>query len=304
MFITENENYFVWAEELIERNILSVEKLIDQFFCCSKCLSAHIKISGCCPECKSLKIKSDTFLHCFTCGFHAPEKEFIKNDRLVCPNCHSKLKLFGSDYDRPLETGRCLDCKTVFVEAEFSAECMVCGQKHTSEDLKKFTFNEITLTENGRSKVQFNTLNFLDFFIDSINYISMELFTSTLEWLIQMQNRFKNQFFSIVGLKASVIHSNNHSKQFDIAREIKENLRKIDICTRSTKGIIWIILPMTSPENLDKTVLKRLGGYQYSTDVLLKGSELFKHTAFTSTQENVKELSTEQLLSQLEKNYA
>jgi hypothetical protein len=303
LFITENENYFTWTEELIERNIFSAEKLIDQFFCCSKCLSAHLKISGCCPECKSLNIKSDTFIHCFTCGFHAPEKEFIESDRLVCPNCHSKLKLFGSDYDRPLETGRCLDCKTVFIEAEFSAECMSCGQKHTSEDLKKMSFNEITLTENGRSKVQYNTMDFMDFFIDSSNYVSIELFTRTLGWLIQMQRRYKGQFFSIIGLKASVLHSNNHSKQLEIAREVKDNLRNIDICTKSFNGIIWIILPMTSSEDLDKTVLKRLDAYQYTTDVLIKGNELFRNTVFTSTQENVKELSAEQLLLQLEKHY-
>ena len=297
VFTNGTENYLLWINDLIEQEILLKKKLVDHFFCCSKCMSPHLKFAAKCPECGGANTKTEDFLHCFTCGYNAPEKEFLKDERLICPRCRSKLKLFGSDYDRPLETGICLDCNTAFIEADLNAECMVCGEKHSAEQLMEYNVPELTLTKQGRNKVQYDFIDAKEMFIDNINYVHSDIFVETLSWIIEMQRRFPDQFFSVLGFRVPAIDEGNYNLYYEVFKKLKSSIRSIDVCTRSHTGIIWIILPMTDTDGVN-IVMQKLE--KIMDDFALEEEEIkLEYNIFTSTQKNVEKMSATLLLSQM-----
>ena len=298
LFAPQDENYLVMIDDLVRQNILDREKPVDHFFCCLKCFSPHLKFTARCPECASIRVKSEKFLHCFTCGLNAPEKDFFTEEQLICPKCYSKLKLFGSDYDRPLETSMCLDCNNIFSEPEVEAVCMVCGEKSSTEKLKEYTLYELILTDIGRDKIQSQLVDTPKLFIDNIDYIGIEFFVFVLDWFMRMQCRYNGYSFAILGFRVPADNSKNSELFNKFCMELKSKFRDVDICTRSQSGIIWVLLPATGRKQ-GVYPLKRLEKFLDSFDFDKEEKKIFNIAHFISTEENIKDLNANLLLKQL-----
>ncbi|PMP86069.1 MAG: hypothetical protein C0174_02560 [Thermodesulfobium narugense] len=134
--LSENKNDTEWYKELVRRNVIKFNKLIDRVRLCNNCSSAHIYFVDVCPNCKSIDIKRSRFLHCFTCGYVGKQEEFNKGYDLICPKCNTHLKHIGVDYDLPTAQYVCNNCGFVFDEPETIYRCMTCGEQGSPDKLK------------------------------------------------------------------------------------------------------------------------------------------------------------------------
>lgn len=134
---------------LIERGIL-----IDRLRLCPHCHSGHLNYIDCCPSCSSIDIRNEQSIHCFACGNVAEEARFLRNQKLICPNCNNPLRHIGTDYDRPIETCRCNTCQQRFVEAPVKAACLECRGFSDPNDLNIRSINEYRLAPEGEAMVR------------------------------------------------------------------------------------------------------------------------------------------------------
>lgn len=126
--------------------------LVDRIRSCRECNSSHINYVDVCSQCRSLEIARQPCLHCFICGNVDRQQHFSKNDGLRCPNCLTKLRHIGTDYDRPLENYQCHSCQNLFIDASVEARCLSCGHRHETDELRAREIRPFRLNEAGRLK--------------------------------------------------------------------------------------------------------------------------------------------------------
>ncbi len=119
----EPVNQTLWLRLMSEQGLLVSGELIDRIRLCTKCNSARLNYVDVCPECRDLDIAKEPALHCFTCGHVAPQDEFLKDGLMLCPNCLTRLRHIGSDYDRPMENLSCRACNVSFIDSLVHARC-------------------------------------------------------------------------------------------------------------------------------------------------------------------------------------
>ena len=103
----ESINSQALVRNLVQRDLLESVALVDRIRLCRRCGSGQLNYVDVCVECNALDIRRQASLHCFTCGHIGRQGEFLKDGALVCPNCLTRLRHIGSDYDRPLENYTC-----------------------------------------------------------------------------------------------------------------------------------------------------------------------------------------------------
>ena len=294
-------DYFFWLEEMVSQNILSKIKLVDRLFCCPACFSALLKFSDHCPNCGSINIRNEKFIHCFTCGHVAPESVFLKDPqlaRLVCPSCGTKLKLFGEDYDRPLENGVCQDCGVYHIESALSVECLSCNKTFSTDDLSKRQIFEYKLTDYGRNQVKFGTVNAVGLIVNDLNYMLIGNFSFMLDWMIAMQLRYKSETFGLVSLK---IIANDSRSGYDLLLEFAQFLRTVvrntDMCTKLDYNTFVFLLPKTDSAGLS-IITGRITEFIKSLE-LKQGHFDSKINWFSSEIEDVGDISASQLLEKV-----
>ena len=136
--------------DLQRQRILTPLNPVDRVRHCRKCNSAHPHYHDVCPQCKSIQIEKSPGLHCFTCGHVAPQADFMRDGKLVCPQCQTRLRHIGVDYDRPLTQYGCLDCHHVFLEADVQVRCLDCGDVTDPDSLEVRTVAPLRLSSHGR----------------------------------------------------------------------------------------------------------------------------------------------------------
>ena len=299
MFCVDVENYFFWLDDLAKDGFLSIEKLVDQVFSCPFCFSAHLKFTDHCPNCNSINIGEENFLHCFTCGLVSPQNEFLKNDRFVCPRCNSKLKHIGDDYDRPLENGVCNDCNFYYTDTTLMSKCMICQKESSPDSLVKKAFFEYKLTEMGKDHVRSNTVDVKAMLSDSENYVNLQYFYAILDWLIAMFKR-ANEIFSVIGFKLQLDSDEfKYEKVHEFADYLRKLLRTTDFCTRINEESFWFILPRTDAKNLEIVKSRILEKYNTLLGEKEPGKEL-KIVQYTSSEkESLKEENSKVLIATL-----
>lgn len=298
LFYDGQEDYFYWLEEMANQNIFSKVKLIDRLFCCPYCFSALMKFSDHCPNCGSVNIKQEKFIHCFTCGYVSPESKFLKDERFVCPSCKSKLKLIGEDYDRPLENGVCTDCGNYHMDSTLQITCLSCGKHCTTEELSKKSVFEYKLTEYGRNQIKFGTVSSTDIITNNLNYIALNYFVFTLNWSIQMQKRHNDSYFSLAALK---IIMDTEFSAYDLLVEfsklLRSSFRSTDFCSKIDNNTFIFLFPKADSSGLH-TIKTRIDSFLNSIK-LSRGKFNIKTECFSSTQENIAEENGRQLVAKL-----
>ncbi len=246
-------NSFDWISRLKDRGLIASEKLIDRIRLCPKCEWSHLNYVDICPACQGLNISRVPFLHCFTCGHVAPQEKFLIKGMLLCPNCQTRLRHIGSDYDRPMENYSCFDCDQSFVEPQIIADCMHCGNKNSPEDLVPCHIHSYKLTAKGVYAVKIGDIEDIYALFDNLNYVTPKYFTMLLDWFLGISQRYPEDAFSIIGISiknaielTASIGKNRVAKLIDtFAGRLRELIRTTDITTRSSDHNLWILLPKT-----------------------------------------------------------
>ncbi|MBB71763.1 MAG: hypothetical protein CMF50_05140 [Legionellales bacterium] len=298
LFNHEADDSWIWLTELMQQKLLSAITHVDQLFCCTYCSSAHLKFTEHCPSCNTFNIQSTDFLHCFTCGNIAPQDEFMQDDKLVCHKCNSSLRYIGDDYDRPLESGLCLECGELYMDSSLRVTCMHCEKKFTPDRLSNKKIFELKLTDEGRKKIQFNTVNETVPVVDSSNFTSEDFFFATLDWLINIQKSHQTEKFCILGTYLPLLSENDLSLGYDLVQELKLILRKYDVIARLNQDYIWIILPKTAKENATH-VMQRIQSFISSIDTEDTSSDVIKYKLFYSGDESLDNINAHTLISNL-----
>lgn len=242
-----------WLNRLVSQRTLQSVELIDRQRECTFCKSAQLSFIDVCPNCSSIDINQQTSLHCFTCGHVAAQDDFMSNGVLVCPNCSSRLRHIGADYDRPLENFRCNACKHYFIEGDVVARCAVCTESMSPADLLLNSIYSWKLSDHGRMAAMHGQSNDLFEVFDNLNYVPYELFLHDLNWLLIQAARYNETNFSVLGLYFSnipeLIAEIGHHSVFQLlegfAGHLRSLVRRTDLCARTVDNTIWLLLPHT-----------------------------------------------------------
>ncbi|AUR53101.1 hypothetical protein [Aquella oligotrophica] len=239
--------------ELIELNLITDKKYIDNCFCCSLCQSELLKFSENCPHCNSSNIIESKFVHCFKCGYVANEIEFIVPEGLRCNNCRTKLKLIGDDYDHPLESSRCLNCQEIFIEGNSSALCISCG--HLANDINKLpkhTYHAYQIKIGNDSKFLSYIKGETLYLFDKLNYAHKDYFLQMLEWLIRLYKRHSDEHFNMLVLELDLKNDDLDFRK--LSQTFKMTLRTTDLYCNSGLGTVLFLFPKSSV--IDGNIIK------------------------------------------------
>lgn len=254
-----------WLSSIHRRKLLQTDKLIDRVRYCRHCQSGHLNYVDSCPSCQSIDIASVSSLHCFNCGHVNGESKFKEGIGLSCPNCHTKLRHIGVDYDRPIENQKCNQCHTSFVDADVIAKCFHCQTSNQVDELIVQNIHSYNISMEGKSLIRlgerFDNFNLTS--TDSINY-------SHFEWVVKWQNQLAvrhQQIHSIVKIElknlAQFIAENGEARAIQLIDEfesrINESIRTTDICCLAGEHTLLLMLPNTTIEHLSFVYQKLKG---------------------------------------------
>lgn len=242
-----------WLNRMVGQKTLQTVELVDRQRECSYCKSAQLSFIDVCPNCSAIDINKETSLHCFTCGHVAPQHEYMVNGVLVCPNCSTRLRHIGADYDRPLENFRCNVCSHYFIEGDVVARCAVCHESMTPSNLLLNSIYSWKLSDHGRMAAMHGQSDDLFNVFDDLNYVPYDLFLHDLNWLLVQAERYSQTNFSVMGLYFSnipeLVGDIGHHAVFQLlegfADHVRALIRRCDLCTRTVENTIWLLLPHT-----------------------------------------------------------
>ncbi len=237
-------------ESLVSRLLLQKAELVDRLRLCSKCEGAHLSYTDICPNCRSLDIYRKPFLHCFTCGHVAPEENFLIRDSLICPNCTSRLRHIGTDYDRPLENWLCNNCHHMFTDPKIIAKCMHCENQSDPENLIVKNIHTLEITNKGRLAAKSGSMEDIYSLLDNLNYVTPVYFESIIDWLLALCRRHSDERFGLIGIRLKNILELNETLgrtklaelMDEFAGRIRSVIRTTDITTRTGRQNFWIFL--------------------------------------------------------------
>ncbi|MFZ6045834.1 diguanylate cyclase domain-containing protein [Pseudomonas sp. CR3202] len=260
-------NQFSWLQLMGQQGWLEEGELLDRLRLCTGCGSGRLNYVDVCPECQALDIGRQPSLHCFTCGHVGPQEHFLKEGLLLCPNCLTRLRHIGSDYDRPLENYRCRGCQAFFVDAAVEARCLDCGLSHGPDKLRVREVRHFRLAEAGRLRCRegFGAGPVSIERFGSLNLLPRQAFFELLNWQLQLTRRHRTPPFSLLGLRfvnlletlAQLGEMRGHALVDGLVERLQEAVRETDRCCRASEEVLWLMMPYTDAVGLE-VVRKRL----------------------------------------------
>lgn len=253
-FAAGHEDVWFTLQLLKEKNYLEPLRLLDRIRCCRSCSSARLNYVDVCPECRVIDIERQPSLHCFTCGHVAAQERFHKDNMLLCPNCLTRLRHIGSDYDRPMENFRCLACDAFFIDALVEARCLDCDTSHQPGDLKVREIRAYGLSETGRLKCRqgLDSESFAENF-GVLNLVRTTTFYNLLNWQLQQIRRYGTPASSVMLLSFTNLNAvltqmeqrRAMSLVDSMVERIRDTLRETDRCCRISEDDLVMLLSHT-----------------------------------------------------------
>ena len=304
----ETVNDFVWLQLMVQQGWLQTGELVDRLRLCTACGSGRLNYVDVCPECGALDIARQPSLHCFTCGHVGPQELFAKEGLLLCPNCLSRLRHIGSDYDRPMENYSCHHCQAFFVDASIEARCLDCGQVQAPERLRVREVRHYRLTEAGRLRCRQGLGNGsqADLALFRLNLRGGKEFADLLDWQIELVRRYGSPPFSLLGVRllnlaetlSALGELRAHALIDSLVERLLEMVRETDRCTRASEELFWLLLPHTDVEGLASLRQRLARASGLLTEAAAQGIEL-RTVGFTAPQDLLEQEDGPLLLARL-----
>lgn len=271
---SEGEEAQIWLSTLLRRGWLEQTEVVDRIRRCRRCHSGHLNYVDVCPECDAVDIVANESLHCFVCGHVGQRDTFTREGALVCPNCYTRLRHIGVDYDRPLETHACNQCMASFSEPKVIAGCLSCGHGQEPSNLNVVTVGRYKLTAQTRLLAATGgiTANWASS-LGELRLLPPALFANILDWQMDVARRYQSHGFSLVGVNlgdlntlVSRIGEGRALQLLDsLSDRLHELLRSSDLVGRTLDNQLWLLLPGTPAANLP-VVIERLRSLEQLTD--------------------------------------
>lgn len=263
----EAQHYWYMLQGMETRKLLQQATLIDEIQTCPHCNAGLLNFKNCCPNCQSVHISTQSFVHCFSCGNIGPLSEFMHKEELICQRCRVKLRHIGIDYDKPVEDKVCMDCHHFFFEPDVNAVCMVCTQLSDPGDLQSKKLYGYRLARRGellaRGIDQHVTVELSQF----LKLIDLSIFMMMVNWQALLARRYAQLSFSLVALivqnEDDLVAAHGAFKAeslfIELFQRIRALLRNTDLVSRDNKAILFF-LPMTPLEGA-LTLYKRIRAF-------------------------------------------
>ncbi|KTD61586.1 TackOD1 domain-containing metal-binding protein [Legionella spiritensis] len=244
-----------FLQDLVMPDLLTPGPLLDEIQTCSACDSGLLNIKNSCPSCHSINIKPQKFVHCYTCGKIGPVPEFLRQERLVCSRCNTRLRTLGVDYDKPMEDKLCNDCGHYFAEPEVNLVCLVCHRTSSSRDLTSRRLYEYTLSRRGEYLVRGIEKGIYRNFSHFFRVIDYAAFMSIVAWQAKLAERYPSLYFSVMTLQITnadqLLNELGLVDTEKLLGKLFTNLRKVfresDLSSRN-EGTMLFFLPMADEE--------------------------------------------------------
>ncbi|MGI2258275.1 hypothetical protein [Shewanella sp. GXUN23E] len=255
----EQSGQIGWLNALTQKGWLESQQLVNRVRYSPCCHSSRLNYLDSCPACQDINIQLQTSLHCFNCGHIASEQSFRKQTGLSCPNCYQTLRHIGVDYDRPIENQQCLHCKTLFVDAAVSAQCLECNTSHELQDLIVSNVCRYGLTLAGQLLARQGVV--ANLFTDyGGNQMSLSQFCWLANWQNQLAKRHQH-CHSILAVKLAndeqLCGGAMQLKELEILQQrICAIVRTTDACTQYTEAGMLFLLPFTQAHSVRTLVNK------------------------------------------------
>lgn len=258
-------NGHAMVQNLTQRNLLDTTALVDRIRLCRSCGSGHLNYVDVCVECSALDIVREPSLHCFTCGHVGAQADYLKDGVLLCPNCLTRLRHIGTDYDRPLENYSCKACSAFFVDADVQARCLGCGQAHAPDDLLVRNVHDYQLSEAGLLAARQGLEQDFDPYFGGLSLVGVNTFRTLLDWQLELIARHGAPTFALLGVRfknlgaalARLGPQRGHALLDALIERIQVAIRDTDRCTRTTEEHLWLLLMYTDDIGLQR-VTERL----------------------------------------------
>ncbi len=146
------------ATEQFLKNLYDIgilkRQTFDKLIYCPNCNSANVSIHYSCPYCKSFNIKKSALIEHIPCGYIDTEDRFRKENKLICPRCHSELNKPDVNYRRAGIWCSCNECNKSFDIPVPSHFCRACSKNFTFDDANyrdvySYTLNSDIMKEAG-----------------------------------------------------------------------------------------------------------------------------------------------------------
>ncbi|MWV11122.1 diguanylate cyclase [Pseudomonas sp. R-28-1W-6] len=304
----EGFNAHGWLQLMQQKDWLEATELLDRVRLCGSCGSGRLNYVDVCPECHALDIVRQPSLHCFTCGHVGAQEEFLKDGVLICPNCYSRLRHIGSDYDRPLENYRCRACQAFFVDSAVDARCLDCGVVHSPDRLRVREVRHFQLSESGRLRCHqgLEGSSAADAYFQRLNLTGEAGFHELLGWQLALIRRYGEPGFSLLGLRvdnldqvfAELGEMRGHALIDALVERVQQIIRDTDRCARSSEDVLWMLLPRTPAAGLQRLQERLLEGAQRVQNDALQQINL-RMVGFTAPEDMQAEEDAPLLLARL-----
>ena len=138
----------LWRKGLLEG------RLSDKMLLCSACGSPSLQLRNTCPECRSIRLSKHTVVEHFACGL-IEKQEAFRTDAgdLVCPKCHVKMRLIGSDYRSLGQMYVCQECNALNRDLLQNMKCASCGATLPMDEEKEQRLYEYSLNDQAAARV-------------------------------------------------------------------------------------------------------------------------------------------------------
>lgn len=259
LYCREREEGYVFLSRLQQRGLIEPVRLLERLHLCPDCSGAHLLFNELCPQCGSIDISEQNFLHCYACGGVAPQEQYVAHDSLRCPKCSVRLRHIGVDYDRALETLTCKSCDCRFTEPDMRARCARCRKQYPTESLIERRFYSLRISSAGEAAARSGSVGDLFALIDKISHTAHPAyFVQTLHWQLALHSRHAEVHFSLLALKflnlqklTSELSRGRVAQMLDtLARQLRELVRVSDLFMRDDEDLCWLLLPQTSAAGL------------------------------------------------------
>lgn len=178
---------------------------------------------------------------------------------MLCPNCLTRLRHIGTDYDRPMESLSCRACNVSFIDSLVHARCLDCNHSQQPDELRVREIRNYSMTERARLRCRQGFSEELSGeYFSRLNLVSLNEFTNLLDWQIQQASRYPNfAKCSLLALQFDglehVLNTPEGQASLDTLMErIDQTIRDTDRCSRSREDLLWCLLPYTGRKDVKK----------------------------------------------------
>lgn len=244
-----------YLEEFVVRGLFVHGELLDELQACSSCDSGLLNLKRSCPNCKSIDIKSQKFVHCFSCGKIGPVSDLLRQERLLCSRCNTRLQEIGVDYEKPKEDKLCNSCGHFFCDPELNVVCQVCHRSAPLNELSSRRLYEYRLTRRSEYMVRGVKKSIFRNFKQYFKVSDFSSFMATVGWQTKLAERYSSIYFSLLSLKV-VNESELVALQGDVNSErllgqlfiaLRQIFRESDLASRQEETM-YFLLPMANQD--------------------------------------------------------